>query len=108
MIGQQPIFGYFKNPTGQCAVQPERDILPLRKAAADAGKWKVIVLSTNGSQENLPVQGEVTTYPVCYDPLSQPSPVALTQVLPPVILELSRLRVRGRAQRSCQQTVAPT
>lgn len=57
MIGQQPIFGYFKNPTGQCAVQPERDILPFREAAADAGKWKVIVLSTNGSQENLPVQG---------------------------------------------------
>lgn len=31
-------------------------VLPLREAAADAGKGKVIILFTNGSRENLPVQ----------------------------------------------------
>lgn len=64
-------------------------VLLLREVPADAGKWKVI---TNGSQENFPVQGgHHFKYSGCYDPLSQPSPAALTQTPTPAILELSSL-----------------
>lgn len=59
------------------------------KLDADAGKWKVI---TNGSRESLPVQGGYDfKYSERHDPLSQPSPAALTQTLPPAILELPSL-----------------
>lgn len=64
-------------------------VLLLRDVVADAGKRKII---TNGSQESLPMQGGYYfKYSGCHDPLSQPSPAALTQTLTPAILEPSSL-----------------
>lgn len=53
--------------------------------------WEVEII-TDGSRESLPVQGGYRfKYAERHDPLSQPSPAALTQILTPAILELSSL-----------------